>query len=86
MRYRVFRQGSRKEPMINPMTDEPWVFAGQCDAKSWSEAVQMCCGNEPPIYGSVWYIALAQDGYHGENPEYWKDENGVHGQPYKRPW
>lgn len=86
MRYRVFRQGTIREPMRTPQLDVPWTFVGECEAKDYVDAVNNCM-DEPQCYNKVWYIAIALDGEHGEgNPEYWKDENGTHGAPHKRPW
>ena len=86
MRYRVFRQGTMKDPVVSPRTDEPWVFVGECEADDYVDAVGKCM-DEPQCINKVWYIAIALDGEHGDgNPEYWKDENGVHGAPHKRPW
>ena len=86
MSYRVFRQGTRNNPMCNPRTDEPWELVGEVEAEGWNDAIAKTCGDEPPIYNKVWYVAIIQDGEHGD-PEYWKDKGGtVHGKPYTRPW
>ena len=85
MRYRVFRQGTSKCPKICPKIDEPWDLVGEVEADDRDNAIAKTCGDEPPCYNRVWYIAIAQDGEHGD-PEYWRDENGEHGKPYIRPW
>lgn len=87
MRYRVFRQGSKKYPMMYPQTDEPWVFTGEVEAENHDDAIRKGM-DEPPVYNKVWYIAIAHDDAHGDaNPEYWIDENNViHGEYRRREW
>ena len=83
MKYRVFRQGTRKNPMLFPRSDEPWELVGEVEAEDWDDAIAKSCGSEPPLYNEVWYEAIVQDGEHYD-PNYWKYENGEHGKPYIR--
>ena len=66
--WKVYRQGTFEKPMICPRVDVPWKFVGACEAGSWDEAIRKLCGDEPPVYNRVWYIAL--DG--GREPELWE--------------
>ena len=81
MMYKVFRQGSYENPKHCPQLDEPWVWVGTCEADSRDEAIRKMCGDEPPIYNKVWYIALDKG-----TPGYYKVGDKVYGKPQIRPW
>lgn len=83
MMYNVFRQGTHEHPMPCPMLDKPWIFAGECEADNPVDAIRKVCGDEPPEYNKVWYIAL--DKTLGM-PEYYKIGNKEYGKPQRREW
>lgn len=81
MRYKVFRQGTKSDPKRCPQTNEPWIFVGECEADNWDDAIRKMCGDEPPVYNKVWYIALDSG-----TPEYYKIGDKEFGKPYTRQW